>query len=95
MCRKTVACNRCCLAGFFLFRVALHEIELVSSFRNALQQLTTPLHRVSPLQQPNFGDTLFNSACTELVFIFIPTTILNLVQNSSPQLTLAKEHCRV
>ena len=35
-----------CLAIF-----SLHEVELSSTFRNGLQQLTTPLHSVSPLQQ--------------------------------------------
>ena len=39
-----------CLAIFSL-REALHEVELRSTFRNGLQQLTTPLHSVSPLQQ--------------------------------------------
>ena len=39
-----------CLAIFSL-REALHEVELGSTFRNGLQQLTTPLHSVSPLQQ--------------------------------------------
>ena len=39
-----------CLA-IFLLREALHEVELGSTFRNGLQQLTTPLHSVSPLQQ--------------------------------------------
>ena len=39
-----------CLA-MFLLREALHEVELSSTFRNGLQQLTIPLHGVSPLQQ--------------------------------------------
>ena len=39
-----------CLAIFSL-REALHEVELSSTFRNGLQQLTTPLHSVSPIQQ--------------------------------------------
>ena len=39
-----------CLASFSL-REALHEVELSSTFRNGLQQLATPLHSVSPLQQ--------------------------------------------
>ena len=34
-----------------LLRNALHEVEFSSTFRNALQQLTTPLHGVTPLQQ--------------------------------------------
>ena len=39
------------VSQFFLLREALHEVELSSTFRNGLQQLTTPLHSVSPLQQ--------------------------------------------
>ena len=39
-----------CLATFSL-REALYEVELRSTFRNGLQQLITPLHSVSPLQQ--------------------------------------------
>ena len=35
----------------FLLREALHEVELSSTFRNELQQLTIPLQSVSPLQQ--------------------------------------------
>ena len=42
--------NMGCLA-IFLLREALHEVELSSTFRNGLLQLTTPLHSVSPLQQ--------------------------------------------
>ena len=36
-----------CLA-IFLLREALHEVELSSTFRNGLQQLTIPFHSVSP-----------------------------------------------
>ena len=39
------------VSQFFLFREALHEVELNSTFRNGLQQLATPLHSVSPLPQ--------------------------------------------
>ena len=49
-CWRIVQCNMGCLAIFSL-REALHEVELSSTFRNGLQQLTTPLHSVSPLQQ--------------------------------------------
>ena len=39
------------VSQFFLFRAALHEVELGSTFRNALQQLATTLHSVSVLRQ--------------------------------------------
>ena len=48
-CETTGQCNMGCLA-IFLLREALHKVELSSIFRNGLQQLTTPLHSVSPLQ---------------------------------------------
>ena len=38
-------CIRPCLV-IFSFYVALYEVELGSTFRNALQQLATPLHSV-------------------------------------------------
>ena len=34
---------------FFLVRATLHEEKLGTTFRNALQQVSTPLHSVSPL----------------------------------------------
>jgi len=37
----------CCAS----LRIALQEVQLISTFRNALQQLVTPLHSVSLLQQ--------------------------------------------
>ena len=49
-CWRIAQCNMGCLSIFSL-REALHEEELSSTFRNGLQQLTTPLHSVSPLQQ--------------------------------------------
>ena len=49
-CWRIEQCNMGCLA-IFLLREVLHEVELRSTFRNRLQQLTTPLHNVSPLQQ--------------------------------------------
>ena len=36
----------CCLA-IFLLREVLHKVEFSSTFRNGLQQLTTPLHSVT------------------------------------------------
>ena len=47
---RIAQCNMGCLA-IVLLREALHEVELGSTFRNGLQQLTTPLHGVSTLQQ--------------------------------------------
>ena len=35
----------------FLLRNTLHEVEFISTFRHVLQQLTTPLQSVIPLQQ--------------------------------------------
>ena len=49
-CWRIAQCNMGCLAIFSL-REALHEVELRSTFRNGLQQLTTSLHSVSPVQQ--------------------------------------------
>ena len=53
-----------CLA-IFLLREALHEVELSSTFRNGLQQLATPLHSVSPLQQlvSQFNGSFNKGAC--------------------------------
>ena len=41
----------CVVSQSFLLREALHKVELSSTFRNGLQQLTRPLHSVSPFQQ--------------------------------------------
>ena len=49
-CWRIAQCIMGCLA-IFLLREALHELELSSTFHNGLQQLRTPLHSVSPLQQ--------------------------------------------
>ena len=61
--------NMRCLAFFFL-RDALHEAELGSTFRNGLQQLITPLHSVSPLQQlvSQFYGSFIKGACAHFVF---------------------------
>ena len=40
-CWRIAQCNMGCLATF-LMREALHEVELSTTFRNGLQQLTTP-----------------------------------------------------
>ena len=39
------------VSQFFLLHGALHKVELLSTYRNALQKLSTPLHSVSPFQQ--------------------------------------------
>ena len=72
---------------FFLFCVALHEVELRSTFCNALQQLATPLHSISPFQQlcSQFLETLSLTAHAQGFFrIFLPTVFLNFPPNISP-----------
>ena len=68
-----------CLA-IFLLREALHEVELSSTFRNGLQQLITPLHSVSPLQQlvSQFYGSFNKLACAHFL-IFIPRSIARQV----------------
>ena len=65
----------CCLA-IFLLHEALHKVELYSTFRNGLQQLATPLHSVSPLQQlvSQFYDSFNKGACAHFLF-FVPRSI--------------------
>ena len=73
-CWRIAQCNMVCLA-IFLLREALHEVELNSTFRNGLQQLTTPLHSVSPLQQlvSQFYGSFNKGACAHFLF-FVPRT---------------------
>ena len=68
-CWRIAQCNMGCLAIFLLFE-ALHEVELSSTFRNALQQLATSLHSVSLLQQPvsQFYGTFNKGACAYFFF---------------------------
>ena len=63
------------LAIFFL-REALHEVELSSAFRNGLQQLETPLHSVSPLQQlfSQFYGSFNKDSCPHFSF-FVPRQV--------------------
>ena len=63
------------VSQFLLLREALHEVELSSTFRNGLQQLTTPLHSVSPLQQlvSQFYGSFNKGACAHFLF-FVPRT---------------------
>ena len=60
--------------AIFLFGEALHEVEISSTFRNGLQQLTTPLHSVSPLQQlaSQFYGSFNKGACAHFLF-FVPS----------------------
>ena len=68
-----------CLA-MFLLREALHEVELSSTFRNGLQQLTIPLHSVSPLQQlvSQFYGTFNKGVCAHCLF-FVARSIAGQV----------------
>ena len=74
-----------CLA-IFLLREALHEVELSSTFRNGLQQLTTPSHSVSPLQQlvSQFYGSFKNGACAQFMF-FVPRSIARQVAEKIAQ----------
>ena len=71
-CWRIAQCNMGCLA-IFLLRKALHEVELSSTFRNGLQQLTTPLHSVSPSSNlsRNFYGSFNKGACAHFLF-FVP-----------------------
>ena len=73
-CWRIAQCNMVCLA-IFLLREALHEVELSSTFHNGLQQLTTPLHSVSPLQQlvSQFYGSFNKGACAHFLF-FVPSS---------------------
>ena len=74
-CWRTAQCNMCFLA-MFLLREALYEVKLSCTFRNGLQQLTTPLHSVSPLQQLvwQFYDSFNKGACAHFLS-FVPRSI--------------------
>ena len=69
-----------------LLREALHEVELSSTFRNGLQQLTTPLLSVSPLQQlvSQFYGNFNKGACAHFVF-FLPRSIARQVADKIAQ----------
>ena len=71
-CWRIAQCNMGCLSIFLLCE-ALHEVELSSTFRNGLQQLTTPLHSASPLQQlvSQFYSSFNKGACAHFLF-FVP-----------------------
>ena len=84
-CWRTAQRNMGCFA-IFLLREALHEVELSSTFRNGLQQLTTPLHSVSPLQQlfSQFYGSFNKGACAHFLF-FVPRSIARQVAEKIAQ----------
>ena len=70
----------------FLLREALHEVELSSTFRNGLQQLTIPLHSVSPLQQlvsQFYGS--FNTGVYAHILFFVARSIARQVAEKIAQ----------
>ena len=74
---------------FFLHEAlheALHEVELSSTFRNGLQQLATPLHSVSPLQQlvSQFYGSFNKGACAHFL-LFFPSSIARQVAEKITQ----------
>ena len=84
-CWRTAQRNMGCLA-IYLLREALHEVELSSTFRNGLQQLITPLHSVSPLQQlvSQFCGSFNKGACAHFLF-FVPRSIARQVAEKIAQ----------
>ena len=78
-CWRIAQCNMGCLA-IFMLREALHGVELNSTFRNGLQQLTIPLHSVSYLQQlvsQFYG--IFNKGECAHFLCFVPRSIARQV----------------
>ena len=71
-CWRIAWCNMGCLT-IFLLRKALHKVELSSTFCNGLQQLTTPLHGVSPLQQlvSQFYGSFSKGTCAHFLFFVL------------------------
>ena len=84
-CWRTAQCNMGCLAKFLL-REAMHEVELSSTFRNGLQQLTIPLHSVSPLQQlvSQFYGSFKKGVCAHFLF-FVARSIARQVAEKIAQ----------
>ena len=84
-CWRTAQRNMGCLAIYLLCE-ALHEVELSSTFRNGLQQLITPLHSVSPLQQlvSQFYGSFNKGACAHFLF-FVPRSIARQVAEKIAQ----------
>ena len=84
-CWRIAQCNMGCLA-MFLLREALHEVELSSAFRIGLQQLTIPLHSVSPLQQlvSQFYGSFNKNLCAHFLF-FVARNIARQVAEKISQ----------
>ena len=80
--------NMGCLA-IFLLRKALHEVELSFTFRNGLQQLTIPLHSVSPLQQlvSQFYGSFNKGACMFFVTNSIARQVAEKIAQCNKALT--------
>ena len=88
-CRRIEQCNMVSLAILLLHEAlheALHEVELSSTFRNGLQQLATPLHSVSPLQQlvSQFYGSFNKGACAHFL-LFFPSSIARQVAEKITQ----------
>ena len=58
--------NSSCIAVVFLFQVVLHEVEHGRTIRNALRQLSLPLH--SALYYPRLET--HNGACPVLMLFY-------------------------
>ena len=84
-CWRIAECNMGCLA-IFLLREALLEVELSSTLRNGLQQMVTPSHSVSPLQQlvSQFYGSFNKGACAHFLF-FVPKSIARQVAEKIAQ----------
>ena len=91
-CWRIAQYNMGCLA-IFLLREALQEVELSSTFCNALQQPATPLHSVSSLQQlvypysQFYGSFNAKSACAHFL-LFVPRSIVRPVTDKIAQCTM-------
>ena len=68
------------LSRNFLLREVLHAVELSFTFRNGWQQLATPLHSLSLLQQlvSQFYGSFNKGACAHFL-IFVPKSIARQV----------------
>ena len=92
-CWRIAQCNTGCLE-IFLLREVLHEVELSSTFRNGLQQLTAPLHSVSPLQQlvSQFYGSFNKGACVHFLFFPVPRSIARQVAEKIAHCITGPQH---
>ena len=84
-----------CLAIFLLREANSRiQVELSSTFRSGLQQLATPLHSVSPLQQlfSQFYGSFNKGACAHFSF-FVPRSVARQVAEKIAQCNRALQHC--